>query len=138
MILLLAVFLLGQVPAPVGGYTVPGVDADMVTMTVNVWGEVRSPGAHQIPWNSDLIAAVSAAGGPTSQADLGSVQIVYRDFQCVYNLRNYLDGRGATVPAMEPGVTVFIGRSGYEWWREIVDFTYKIIVAVNLILVVTR
>jgi protein involved in polysaccharide export with SLBB domain len=107
-------------------------------MTVNVWGEVRSPGAHQIPWNADLVAALSAAGGPTSQADLRDVRIVYRDFQSEYDLRAYLDGHGSTVPLMEPGVTVFIGRSGYEWWKEAVDFAYKIIVAVNVILVVTR
>ncbi len=121
-----------------GGYTIPGVDAERVTMTVNIWGEVRSPGAHEVPWNADLISALSAAGGPTSQADLGRVRIVYRDFQSVYDLKAYLDGRGSAVPAMEPGVTVHVGRSGYEWWKDVVDFAYKIIVAVNLVLVITR
>lgn len=138
MIALLLLLLCGQTSPPGEGYIVPGVDAERVTMTVNVWGEVRNPGAHQIPWNADLIAALSAAGGPTAQADLRDVQIVYRDFQSEFDLRAYLDGSGSSVPSMEPGVTVFIGRSGYEWWKEVVDFGYKIIVAVNLILVVTR
>lgn len=138
MIALLSLLLCGQVPSSGDGYIVPGVDAEQVTMIVNVWGEVRSPGAHHIPWNADLVAALSAAGGPTSQADLRDVRIVYRDFQSDYDLRAYLDGQGSTVPSMEPGVTVYIGRSGYEWWKEAIDFAYKIIVAVNVILVVTR
>ncbi len=138
MILLLAAFIIGQPPVSGGGYIVPGVDAEQVTMTVNVWGEVRNPGAHQVPWNADLVAALSAAGGPTSQADLDNVQIVYVDFQSDYDLRAYIDGRGEAVPLIEPGVTIFIGRSSYEWWKEVVDFTYKIIVAFNLILVLVK
>jgi len=138
VIALLSLLLYGQVAPPGDGYIVPGVDAERVTMTVNVWGEVRNPGVHQIPWNADLVAALSAAGGPTGQADLRDVRIVYRDFQSEYDLRAYLDGEGSTVPSMEPGVTIYIGRSGYEWWKEVVDFGYKLIVAVNLILVVTR
>lgn len=138
MILLLVVSILAQIPSSGSGYIVPGVDTEQVTMTVNVWGEVRAPGAHRIPWNGDLIAALSAAGGPTPQAVLGDVRIVYRDFQSDYDLRAYLEGRGETVPAMEPDVTVFVGRSNYEWWKDVIDFTYKLIVAVNLILVVTQ
>lgn len=138
MILLILTVLLGGAPGVGGGYTIPGVDAERVTMTVNVWGEVRTPGAHQVPWDADLIQALSAAGGPTTQADLGRIRIVYRDFQSVYNMRNYIEGRGATIPSMEPGVTIYVGRSRYEWWKDVVDFTYKIIVAVNLVLVITR
>jgi len=101
VIALLSLLLCGQVAPPGDGYIVPGVDAERVTMTVNVWGEVRNPGVHQIPWNADLVAALSAAGGPTGQADLRDVRIVYRDFQSEYDLRAYLDGEGSTVPAME-------------------------------------
>jgi len=136
--LLLVLSLLVSPPPPGNGYLVPGVDAGQVTMTVNVWGEVLNPGAHRIPWNGDLIAALSAAGGPTPRADLRGVRIVYRDFQSEYDLRAYLEGRSGTVPAMEPDATVFVGRSNYEWWKDIIDFAYKLIVAVNLILVVTQ
>jgi NADH:ubiquinone oxidoreductase subunit F (NADH-binding) len=40
-----------------------------VQMAVNIWGEVQQPGIHFVPIGATLTEAVSAAGGPTTDAD---------------------------------------------------------------------
>ncbi|PIE51638.1 hypothetical protein CSA37_10500 [Candidatus Fermentibacteria bacterium] len=119
-------------------YTLPGVESDVVNIQVNVWGEVRNPGRHFIPWNSDLRDALSAAGGPVSTADLSCIRIVSNDLEIKYDLKAFLHGDGLPVPVMEPGVTVYVGVSSYEWWKDIVDFSYKVLIMVNVVWVMSR
>ncbi len=119
-------------------YFLPGIETDVINISVNVWGEVRNPGLHLIPWDSDLRDALSAAGGPLAEADLSCVRIVTSDIEIEYNLSDFLNGRGAPVPAMEPDVTVYVGRSNYEWWKDAVDFGYKILIMANVIWVMSR
>ncbi len=115
------------------GYTVPGVETDEILMSIHVWGEIRNPGTYLVPVGSDLIVGISAAGGPTQHASLGDVSIVYEDLEIEYDLHNFLDAEGDPVPELLPGATIFIRTRSYEWWKEAIDFTYKIVVAVNLI-----
>lgn len=115
------------------GYTVPGVETDQVLMSIHVWGEVRDPGTHLVPVDADLIAGISAAGGPTMEANLGDVSIVYEDYEIRYELDKFLDARGQEIPDLLPGATIYIPTRSYEWWKDAVDFTYKLIVAINLI-----
>ncbi len=119
-------------------YSLPGINSDEILMPVNVWGEVRNPGLHMVPWNSDLRDALSAAGGPTSSADLSKVKIILLGIDIEYNLSDYLSGNGAPLPGMEPDATVYISTSGYEWWKDVVDFSYKILVMANVILLMSR
>ena len=119
-------------------YSVPGIDSDEILMPVNVWGEVRSPGVHMIPWDSDLRDALSAAGGPTSTADLSDVRIILEDFEITYNLSDFLDGEGAELPVLEPNATVYLDESGYEWWKDVIEFSYKIIIMANAVIVMSK
>lgn len=114
-------------------YTVPGVETDQVLMSIHVWGEVRSPGTYLVPAGADLITGISAAGGPTAAAKLNDVRIVYDDTDIEYDLDRFLDARGDPVPVLRPGATIHIPTRGFEWWKEAIDFSYKIIVAVNLV-----
>lgn len=50
-------------------------DATLV-MPVNIWGNVREPGLHFLPIGSNLHQSVSAAGGPSENADLSSVRVL--------------------------------------------------------------
>lgn len=119
-------------------YSVTGTEPGEITMPVNVWGQVRNPGLHLIPWDSDLRDALSAAGGPLTDADLSCVTIVSTGLEIEYNLSDFLSGHGAPMPAMEPDATVYISRSKYEWWKDIVDFSYKILIMANVIWVMSR
>lgn len=134
----LALIIFASICVALEDYYLPGVETDVINISVNVWGEVISPGVHMIPWDSDLTSALSAAGGPSSQADLSSVRIIAAGIEIEYNLSDFLNGRGAPVPVMEPNATVYVGRSDYEWWKDVVDFGYKILIMANVIWVMSR
>lgn len=119
-------------------YYVPGVESEGVQMDVHVWGEVGNPGTHRIPVNTDLVVALSAAGGPLSSADLDEVRIVYDGLEIVYDLEAFLEAEGGAVPILRAGATVYVPRGSYEWWKDVVDFGYKILVAANLIWIMTE
>lgn len=137
-ILILPALFLAVFAGASSDYTVTGIDSDQITMSVNVWGQVRNPGAHLIPWDSDLRDAISAAGGPLPDADLSSVRIISTGLEIEYDLSDFLAGRGAPLPAMEPDATIYIGMSSYEWWKDAVDFGYKILIMANVIWVMSR
>jgi len=120
------------------GYTVPGLETDEVLMSIHVWGEVRSPGTYLVPIEADLIVGISAAGGPTAQAKLSDVRIVYEDSEIKYNLDRFLDAEGGPVPDLQPGATIHVPTKSFEWWKAAIDFSYKIIVAVNLIWIMSE
>lgn len=119
-------------------YSLPGINSDEILMQVNVWGEVRNPGMHMVPWDSDLRDALSAAGGPTSSANLSKIKIILTGIDIEYNLSDYLSGDGTTLPGLEPDATVYVSTSSYEWWKDVVDFSYKILVMANVILLMSR
>lgn len=118
-------------------YSLPGINTDEILMQVNVWGEVRNPGMHMIPWDSDLRDALSAAGGPTSSANLSSVRIILQDLDMEYDLSDYLSGNGAPLPGMEPDATVYVSEASYVWWKDVVDFSYKLLIMANVILLMS-
>lgn len=50
-------------------------DEERLEMVVAIWGEVRNPGEHRVPYNTNLVELLSIAGGPTSNAKLSKVQL---------------------------------------------------------------
>jgi hypothetical protein len=120
------------------GYVIPGVETGEVLMNVHVWGEVVRPGTYQVPFDADLVAAISEAGGPGGEADLGGVRLVYEGIEIEYDLDDFLEGAGEPVPALRPGATIYIPRRSFEWWKEAIDIGYKVLVAVNLIWLMTE
>lgn len=115
------------------GFVVPGVETGGVVMSVHVWGEVQSPGTYLLPFDADVVAALSAAGGPSETANLGDVRIITPMGECDYDLDAFLRGEGGVSPALSPGATVYVSRSRSEWWIGALDVVYKVIVTVNLV-----
>lgn len=132
------VIVLVSAVSAIEDYSLPGIVSDEILMPVNVWGEVRNPGLHMVPWDSDLRDALSAAGGPTSTADLSGIKIILSGIDIEYNLSDYLSGNGSSLPALEPDATVYVSTSSYQWWKDVVDFSYKILVMANVILLMSR
>lgn len=132
------VIVLAFISQAVEDYSLPGINSDEILMPVNVWGEVRNPGMHMVPWDSDLRDVLSAAGGPTSNANLSGIKIILSGIDMEYDLSGYLSGDGAPLPGMEPDATVYVSTSSYVWWKDVVDFSYKILVMANVILLMSR
>jgi len=136
VLVITAVFVLYA--SGIEGYTVPGVETDEILMSVHVWGEVRSPGTYLVPIDADLIVGISSAGGPTSTAKLSDVRIVYEDSEIIYNLDRFLEADGGPIPDLMPGATIYIPTNSSEWWKAAIDLSYKIIISVNLIWIMTE
>ncbi|MFH1690030.1 MAG: SLBB domain-containing protein [Candidatus Eisenbacteria bacterium] len=56
-------------------YLAPGLE-DELNIRVQIWGEVRVPGLYIVADGTDLIEAISLAGGPTADASLSGVKVV--------------------------------------------------------------
>jgi hypothetical protein len=97
-----------------------------LTMQVNVWGFVRSPGRYEVPTSTDLIQLLSYAGGPIQDAVLDEVKVTRSlTREAGVTLREfYVDLEDLTQidPAnlvLYPGDTVFIDHSGWLTVRDV-------------------
>jgi NADH:ubiquinone oxidoreductase subunit F (NADH-binding) len=98
-----------------------------ITMPINLWGHVRNPGRYEVPISTDIVQLVSYAGGPMSEADLGSVKIArvvrgvdaMRTVEFDVNL-DHLDKLDEKARRLEPGDTIFIDAHSVTF-REIFD-----------------
>lgn len=65
------------IPAEIAAATLafPELSSDAVDITVHVIGAVIAPGVYTIAASSRVVDAVAAAGGPTPQADLSSLNM---------------------------------------------------------------
>jgi protein involved in polysaccharide export with SLBB domain len=91
----------------------PGMDALM--MQIKIWGEVRNPGIYEVPTDTDLIALISSAGGPTTQARLDKIEIIrydpkYGGERVVYfNLEKFLEtGSPEGMPEMQANDIIIV------------------------------
>jgi hypothetical protein len=120
------------------GYYVPGVDTGDVLMSVHIWGQVANPGTQQVPAGCDLVAALSAAGGPTSKASLDDIRMIVDGIETEYDLDAFLSGEGDSVPQLVPGTTIYVQESHSGWWRDAMTVAYTLLLTVNLVWVMSE
>ncbi|UCF79683.1 MAG: SLBB domain-containing protein [Candidatus Eiseniibacteriota bacterium] len=82
---------------------------------IYVLGEVQKPGSYEVAFAKDVVAAVSAAGGPTERADLRKITIVRRTVSASttmeVNLDKYLrQGLLSANPDLRSGDTITVPR----------------------------
>ena len=83
---------------------------------VYIFGEVRNPGGHQITGPVSLFQAVAIAGGPSNEAELGTVVALTREgdemVAQVYDFEDALNGKSKAITAMlSPEDIVYIPRN---------------------------
>lgn len=99
---------------------------DDLTMSVNLWGYVHSPGRYEISTSADLIQLLSCAGGPLPEASLGEVRIsrigkselgeVRREITVNLDEPEELH-RGNL--ALHPGDIIHVDRTGWNAFRDV-------------------
>jgi len=101
---------------------------------VNIWGYVNNPMSTLVPDGTDLITAISYAGGPKENANLNSVVIIHSDgTRQICDLAKYKNENSRNHnPILKPGDTVRVGGDFlYHFTRYMRDL-YNIAVIANI------
>ncbi|HID56572.1 TPA: hypothetical protein EYP37_08585 [Candidatus Poribacteria bacterium] len=107
--------------------------------TISVIGEVRNPGAFQVPTHANLLDLLIIAGGTTSTADLERVTLIRkasegRKFEIDVK-RVLTEGEFSLLPKLESGDTVFIPQKKESIWRQTVRLAADLSTIAALILI---
>ena len=121
--------------------------AGEITMTVNLWGNVKNPGRYEIPISTDLVELLSFAGGPSGRATLDAVRIVRTvrrdnlmrkvEFEINLDEMQKLDEKALD---LEPGDTVIIegGNMDFRDYALIISTVAAVTAAIASIVRVTQ
>ena len=85
-----------------------------ISFRVQIWGEVRSPGIYAVPPTTNIVEAISFAGGPTSRSDLTRVKLVsaLRERNITfYNVEAYINGDKKNPPILDSGDLIYVPTS---------------------------
>ncbi|MBW6457526.1 MAG: SLBB domain-containing protein [FCB group bacterium] len=114
---LVLLLLLSVSPAQEGSVvSAPRFGGDQLTIPVKVWGEVVRPGIYEVPFEYDLLAVLSVAGGPENTAKLTNVKVLRAtrinkdDPIVVYvDLQQYIEtGNEELIPEIRMGDTIMV------------------------------
>ena len=102
-----------------------------------IWGQVRKPGMYIVPDNTDLLALISLAGGPTENAKLSKIRVVRPTLEgekiIWINLKEYVEtGNENMIPTMKPGDTVIISGTFFYAFAKVTDFLSKVAIALGV------
>ena len=111
-----------------------------IQVQVQVWGEVNTPGLHLIREGSDVLEAISVAGGPKEEANLKQVTLFRRTGNPqVINLERTMTGKESSpVLQVEPGDMIRIPRKAKQSWRSVMDLVGDVTVLANIYYLVSR
>jgi protein involved in polysaccharide export with SLBB domain len=93
-----------------------------ITISINLWGQVRNPGRYEVPISTDIVQLISYAGGPLAEANLSSVRVARevrreganRTVEFLVNL-DKLDKIDEKARKLEPSDTIVIEAIGFSW-----------------------
>lgn len=84
------------------------------SIRIQVWGEVKNPGIYYVTPSTNIVEAISFAGGPTSRSNLSSVKLVraIKEKEVSYfNVNDYLTAKDKNPPLLESGDLVYVNQS---------------------------
>jgi hypothetical protein len=131
-----------QIPPSTSAYTYSGTmgETEQLRIYTYIWGRVQKPGLYIVPDDTDLLALLSLAGGPTEDAKLSKIRIVRtgtggNDNEVMWiNLEKYLDsGDMSKIPVLMPGDTVIVSGTTYYAIRRGARFLADIAVVLSII-----
>ncbi len=108
-----------------------------------IWGQVLKPGLYIVPDDTDLLALMSLAGGPTEDAKLSQVRIIRPSAEgekvIFVDLEDYIDtGDESLIPLMKPGDTVIVSGTLYYAFFRFADFVSKIAIVLSVVTLITN
>ncbi len=87
------------------------------SIRIQVWGEVKNPGIYYVTPSTNIVEAISFAGGPTSRSNLSCVKLVRAIKEkevSFFNVNDYLSAKDKNPPILESGDLVYVNQSFYS------------------------
>jgi NADH:ubiquinone oxidoreductase subunit F (NADH-binding) len=113
-------------------------DENELTIKIFIWGQVGLPGVYEVPDGTDLIAALSLAGGPTDHAKLSEVKII-RSTETAsevikVNVKKYMEtGEIEYIPLLKPGDTVVVSGTVFRMFSRFSTFISQLAIVAHVI-----
>ena len=116
---------------------------DEILMQINVWGFVRQPGQYMVPYDTDLVALLSYAGGPQEQAKVKNIKIIRKNAEdekkrvITINVKQFMEtGDPELVPVLKPGDTVIVAGTTFHFISLFFEFVWRIALVVQIVFMV--
>jgi hypothetical protein len=128
-------------PPSTSAYTYSGTmgDVEQLRIYTYIWGRVRKPGLYIVPDDTDILALLSLAGGPTEDAKLSKVRIVRPGLngeksEVIWiNLKKFIDtGDKSKILVLMPGDTIIVSGTVFYGVARVTDFLSKIAVILSI------
>jgi len=91
-----------------------------LSMSIRIWGEVKTPGVKLVPSDADLISILSYVGGPSNMAKLDNIRILrFNETEgeprvVIANVEKFLEtGDSKYIPKIYPNDTIIV--KGTVW-----------------------
>lgn len=115
---------------------------DALMIKVFIWGQVELPGVYEVPDGTDLIAALSLAGGPTDHAKLTEVRIIRSEASepevLKVNVKKYMEtGDINLIPVLKPGDTVVVSGTVFRMFARFASFVSQLAIVANVIVLLS-
>jgi polysaccharide export outer membrane protein len=113
-------------------------DEDELMIKIFIWGQVGLPGVYEVPDGTDLIAALSLAGGPTDHAKLSEVKIIRSSENTSevikVNVKKYMEtGDIDFIPLLRPGDTVVVSGTVFRMFSRFATFISQLAIVAHVI-----
>lgn len=116
---------------------------DNLIITVNILGQVKNPGEFKIEYGTNVIQAISKAGGFGDYANMKNIKIVrIKDGKKIIievNVKKFFDKNNVKVdiPILENGDVIMIGKNVKRVWASFVTFVSQIAIIINVIYLIS-
>ena len=116
---------------------------DALMIKVFIWGQVELPGVYEVPDGTDLIAALSLAGGPTDHAKLSEVKIIRsggpKSEVLKVNVKKYMNtGDNNLIPLLKPGDTVVVSGTVFRMFAGFASFVSQLAVVAHVVVLLSK
>ncbi|NUO18892.1 hypothetical protein HUU59_05535 [bacterium] len=113
-------------------------EANELLIRVNIWGRVQRPGQYYVPAETDLVALMSLAGGPSARSRLSDVKVVReedtgeQDVMTV-NVRKYIKtGDKRLIPDLKPEDTIVVHGSAWQLVADVAQVVGQLAIVANV------
>jgi hypothetical protein len=112
-------------------------NTEQLNIPAYIWGQVKKPGLHIVPDNTDLLTLISLAGGPTEHAKLNKIRIVRPTAEgekiIWVNVKQYLNtGDKTLIPQLKPGDTIVVAGTAFYAFYKMTDFLSKVVIVISV------